>query len=61
MLSGMSAAVAVKEAPKEEFDLSPEEEAELEHRFAESEVAEREGALVPWEALFPPRPTSLAG
>ena len=38
---------------EEDFDLSPEDEDELERRLADSLDAERKGELVPWEALFP--------
>ena len=38
---------------KEAFDLTPEEEDELERRLADSLEAEQKGELIPWEALFP--------
>jgi hypothetical protein len=37
----------------EDFDLSPDDEGEFERRLADSLEAERNGALLPWEALFP--------
>jgi hypothetical protein len=51
----MSTASAQPEPRDDEDKLLPEEEAELERRFAESEEAEREGRLITWEALFPPK------
>ena len=40
---------------EEEYDLTPEEEEELLARYEQSIIDEREGKLIPWEAVFPPK------
>jgi hypothetical protein len=46
---------AQPEEPEGEHDLSVEDEAELRQALDESLEEEREGMLIPHEALFPPR------
>jgi hypothetical protein len=44
--------------PEDDLDddeLTDEEEDEIERRLQASLVSEREGRLIPWEALFPPK------
>jgi hypothetical protein len=38
----------------EDYDLTPEEEEELRRNYEASLEDERNGELIPWEALFPP-------
>jgi hypothetical protein len=39
----------------DDSDLTPEEEDEILRRAEEAEKNVREGNVIPWEALFPPR------
>jgi len=46
---------ATEQPEEEEYDVTPEEEDLLEARYHKSIEEQRQGKLIPWEAVFPPR------